>query len=218
MPKPEQRATSTRVSRDPRYAVQFYEGLCRSTAARYVGKVEEDYEDLVSLFRIKAWRALESFDPAKSKVPVERYVFSCMVNLGKDLLKKKKRNEAYIEDYRHNNQTGKDVADRFDAQYLRQDEEAAFRELTLDKPLIPSTLDETECSVLALLYYDYSHAEIALRLSITKREVAAVVKQIREKMADWRPSSGDHQVRPSDPGRDTPSAVVTDEASEAQVA
>lgn len=201
------------MSRDPRYAVQFYEGLCRSTASRYVNLVEEDYEDLVSMFRIKAWRALESFDPAKSKVPVERYVFSCMVNLGKDLLKKKKRNEAYIEDYRHNAQTGTDVTDRFDARYLRLDEEEAFAELPFDQPLIPSTLDETECKVVALLYLDYSHAEIALRLGLAKREVATAVKQIKEKMADWRPSAAASQGR-SSRGPSTPIPVENGETRE----
>lgn len=168
----------------------------------------------MSLFRIKAWRALESFDPAKSKVPVERYVFSCMVNLGKDLLKKKKRNEAYIEDYRLIKGSDSESTDRFDGRYLRLDEEAAFDELPFDKPLIPSTLDGIERRVVALLYYDYSHAEIALRLGISKREVATAVKQIREKMADWRPTTPEDQVVPSAPAPCTPIPAVTAEGQQ----
>ena len=136
-----------------------------------------------------------------------------MVNLGKDLLKKKKRNEAFIEDYRTNARTGNDVSDRFDAQYLAQDEEAAFAELPFDTPLIPSTLNRSECSVLALLYYEYSHGEIAERLEMTKREVAMVVREIRLKMADWKPDGSPPRSIPipSTPKR----AVISVEVREA---
>lgn len=180
----QERAATTRAGSPHR--VEFYEGLVRKTAARYEPYVEEEYEDLCSLFRIKAWRALESFDPEKSRIPVERYVFSCMVNLGKDLLKKHKRNEAYIEDFAGEDESG---VDHFESQYLAQDEDSAFRELTsLDQPLIPSTLTSVEVRVVLLLYCDRSYAEIALAVGVAKRDVAAAVKSVKEKMADWRPT------------------------------
>lgn len=174
----------------------YYEGLVRKTASMYERIVEDDYEDLCQLFRIKAWRALETYDPSKSSMPVERYVFSCIRNQVKDVLKKKRRGELFIEDLTglatdqaEHQGGGGQSRDRFDARYLMVREDEAYADLNLDAPLIPSTLTTSELSVVALLYADFGQAEIALRLSMTKREVAASVKSIREKMADWRPSA-----------------------------
>lgn len=172
--------------------VQYYEGLCRKTAARYCGIVQEEYEDLVQVLRTKCWRALESFDPAKSRVPVQNYVFSCVRNQIKDLLKRKRRNDLYIEEIAPTKNRGRGEAnprDRFEAHYLLVEEDEAFAEILIETPLIPSTLNEVERQIVVFLYLNYQQADMAERLGITRRDVAKAVKSIKSKMADWRPGA-----------------------------
>ena len=64
----------------------------------YAPHVQEEYEDIVSVLRIKVWRALCAFDPARSSMPVQRYVFSCVKNQAKDLVKKRRRTQAQHRD------------------------------------------------------------------------------------------------------------------------
>lgn len=187
------------AKRDP-YTLDFYEGLIRKTASMYERLVEEDFDDLCQIFRLKAWRALGTYDPKRSSMPVERYVFSCVRNQVKDVLKKERnqmrrdgRSEMLIEDIAPNDQEGAGMRDRFESRYMQVREDEAFAGANLDAPLIPSTLDRTELQVVALLYAEYGQAEIALRIGLTKREVALAVKSIREKMADWRPSNGSQE-------------------------
>lgn len=195
--------------------VEFYEGLCRKTAAKYVNIVQEEYEDLLQILRLKCWRALESFDPAKSRVPVQNYVFSCVRNQIKDLLKRefaedgsrRRQPDLYIEDIAPTQGDGA-MSDHwsgprqgFEMQYLREDEERAFAEVLSETPLIPSTLTGSEQRVLTCLYLEYGQAEIAEVLVISRREVARCVKAIKEKMADWKPSADiaeDEQQRPQE--------------------
>lgn len=188
---------------NPAYTVEFYEGLVRKTAGRIAPHVENEYDDLCSLYRIKVWQALQSFDPAKSKVPIENYVFSCMVNLTKDLRKKLKRYETYIED--HCQGPGADDGSRVDAfheKYLSVDDDDLFTELaSWESFRLPSTINEQEQRVLLLLYHEYSYAEVALRLGITKQDVTACAKSIRDKMEDWRPSRAAVQAPPERPLR-----------------
>lgn len=178
-----------------------YEGLVRKTAGIYAAYVEDDYEDICQILRVKAWRALCAYDPTRSKLPIERYVFSCLRNQVKDLLKKKRRNELFISDLGLPSSTADSsytgtfangaegaVHHHFEARYLSMNEEAGLDGLLDDLPTIPSTLSETERSVLALVYYGYSHTDIADRLSLSKREVAAAVREIKLKMSDWKPS------------------------------
>lgn len=181
--------------------LDFYEGLVRKTASMYERLVDEDFDDLCQIFRIKAWRALGTYDPTRSSMSVERYVFSCIRNQVKDVLKKERnvlrrdgRGDLFIEDVAPTTpgegHGGQQPRDKWEHRYMEVGEDEAFAELKLDVPLIPSTLDGTELQVVALLYADFGHAEIALRIGITKREVSLAVKSIREKMADWRPSNG----------------------------
>lgn len=179
----------------------FYEGLVRKTAGMYARLVEDDYEDICQVLRLKAWRALNTYDPARSKLPVERYVFSCLRNQVKDLLKKKKREELFLLDLGHADATADSAftgkfatgaegitKQHFEARYLSIDEEAGLSGLLDDMPTIPSTLSGKEKEVLALVYYGYSHTEIAVRLEISKREISTAMKAIKVKMSDWKPS------------------------------
>lgn len=167
--------------------IAFYEGLIRKTAAIYSPRIQEDYEDIVQILRVKVWKALLAYDPERSTQQVEKFVFSCVANQVKDLLKRKRRNELYIEEIRGTElETQTDV---FDGRYLAVTSEQALAEAELERPLIPSTLTDVERRVLALLYADYSQRESATRLGLTRAEVERAVRGIRQKMADWQPST-----------------------------
>lgn len=175
--------------------VEYYEGLCRKTAARIERFVEPEYDDLVQVLRIKCWLALESFDPAKARQPIHGYVFSCVRNQVKDLLKKKKRNEVYIEDAAgapdgaHDNGSGANLRrDRFHDHYWRVEESEIFRDVLGETPLIPPTLTERQRWVVTCMYLEYGQAEIAEVLGITRREVAKAVRAIKVKMSTLSPS------------------------------
>jgi DNA-directed RNA polymerase specialized sigma24 family protein len=114
---------------------------------------------------------------------IERYVFMCVKNECKDIVKKVRRGDVYIEDQRGE----VDSLDRFEARYLRADHEQVFGDVDEGMPLIPSTLSAVERRVVVMLYRDYSQAEIARALGLRRNQMERVVRSIREKMADWKP-------------------------------
>lgn len=185
---------------DPRL-LAHYEGLVRKTAALYVGVVEEDFDDLCQIFRIKAWKALLAFDPARSRTGRDRWVFSCIKNQAKDLLppKRARRDWLFIEDiapisnstenYGNGTLGGAREHDSFYARYLGVTAEEVFGSIEEDVALVPSTLTPTERNVVALLYIGCDYGEIASRTDLERKKVATVVRRIREKMEDWRPNS-----------------------------
>jgi len=190
-------------AQDPKL-LAHYEGLIRKTAALYVDSCEEDYDDIVQLFRIKVWKALLHFEPKRVKKNAhlagdkqrDRFVFACVLNQAKDLTKRVKRNWAYIEDIapsesrstgaHHGHDYG--AADRFDSRYLKATEEQIFGVIQEGLPLIPSSLTDKERQVIALLYLDYNYGEISETAELPRKDVATLVRGIREKMADWRPT------------------------------
>lgn len=163
------------------YEPEFYEGLVRKTASLYTSRSQEPYEDLCQILRLKIWRALQSYDPTKSKLPVERYVFMCMKNQCKDVVNKRWREENFIEDLGE--------GDSFDEQYLAADHDQTFGEVEEGLPLIPSTLTLPERRLVALLYDGYSTAEVARKLGVPRRDCTALLTSVQGKMADWSPSA-----------------------------
>jgi RNA polymerase sigma factor (sigma-70 family) len=160
--------------------IPYYEGLIRKTAAMCAPRVQEEYEDIVSIFRIKVWRALLSFNPQRSSMTVQAYVFSCVKNQEKDLLKRKRRPEVYLADQTIVHDPS-----------VHADE--VFDEIERELPLIPCTLTAVERAVVVRLYMDVSQRDIALELGLTRSEMERTVRAVRIKMADWRPSPA---VRP----------------------
>lgn len=161
------------------YDVRFYEGLCRKTASMYVGLIEEDYEDVLSILRIKCWRALQAYDPVRAQgVPVERYVFSCVRNQVKDLLKRKRRNELYLEDVSRVGDI--EATDAFECRYLAVDDDLAA-EVEPERPSL-SGFTSLELRVMALRYADYSERELARHLGLPQAEVRATVVAIQQKL------------------------------------
>lgn len=173
-----------------------YEGLIFATAARYAPYLDEELDDIRQVLRVKVWQALEAFDakrsPEKPRTPAEtedvrrRFVFSCVKNRVKDLLKE--------QDRRHRRQNGaqffiEDLTDdlgSFEGRYLSAEDPGLF-ELLEGGIELPSTLSSTERALVSLLLLDYSRTEIASTMGMTRKKVLAAHKSVREKMADWGP-------------------------------
>lgn len=78
------------MSRTPK--VEDFEGLVYTTARRYSDALaDEDFEDIRQILRTKVWQALERYDAHRSAKSVQEYVFGCVANQVKDLLKAQSR-------------------------------------------------------------------------------------------------------------------------------
>jgi len=189
--------------------LSHYEGLVRTTSARYVGQVLYDFDDICQIFRVKVWKALQAWDPnnptirrkiAEGKTEIElrdRFVFMCVRNQGKDLVKRRKpeTDPLFIEDFAQNERNGAHgegagsaSRDRFESRYLCAEEDEVFGEIDGEDILLPSSLTSDERRVLACMYLHYSQPEIALRLGLKPKKVSAAVKAIREKLSDLKPT------------------------------
>lgn len=179
--------------------IRRYEGLVFKTATLLEGKVDDELDDICQLLRIKVWKALEAWSPNRSKLSQDRFVFSCLVNLKKDLLDKRRRKveggrlPLYIEDIapvvEEGHPAGGGRRDKFEARHLSVDPEEVYGMLEEDNVLVPSTLTGTERRVVCLLYADYKQVEIAASLDLGGKEIERAMKSIRLKMADWRPAA-----------------------------
>ena len=175
--------------------VERYEALVRKTALMIDGHVELDYDEICQRFRIKAWYALTKFEGKRdvNSVGVDRFVFACIQNEKKDILKKVRRNEAFIEDIAPGGDEGYGnghiTRQEFEAHYLQVTPDEAFHDVEEQLPFLPSPLTTQERQLVHFLYLDYDYGEISHMLAIPRKEVAPLVRGIREKMADWKPSS-----------------------------
>lgn len=169
------------------YDIRHYEGLVRSTAAIYEPRVELDYEDIAQRLRIKAWKAIGTYSPGRSQMTVERYVFMCVKNECKDIVKMVRRGDVFIEDQRFADES----LDHFESRYLSAEHEQVFGEVDEGTPLVPSTLTSIERRVIVMLYRDFTQAEAARALGLRRNQMERTMRSIREKMADWRPSSAE---------------------------
>lgn len=184
---------TTRRNKAKPTELAFYEGLVRKTASIYEPLCEEEFDDIAQVLRMTVWRALTAYNPARSRLPLERFVFSCVKNRCKDLVRKRRRNELYIEDVapaqlEERSAVGeRSTRDRFEARYLSADD-TDFDIVEAGMPTIPSTLTAREREVVALLYLDFSQREAMEMLGIRRNEMERSVRQIRVKMADWKPA------------------------------
>lgn len=168
--------------------IEFYEGLIHTTAGMCAPKVEVEYDDIVAIFRIKVWHALKAFDPSRSRMPVQRYVFSCVKNAEKDVLKRKRRYEVYIADVPENMMAG------FEEEHLSVTDDDTFADVERELPVIPSTLTSLERNVIVHLYSELTQRETASVLGLTRSEMERTIRSIRTKMADWRPNGAPQPV------------------------
>lgn len=148
-------------------------------------------EDVQQVLRLKVWRALVAFDPARARgMNRDRYVFMCLRDQAKDLANKRKRRELYIEDLTDDYLGDERLSsrDRFDARYLSTTHDENFGAVEDDDLLIPNTLTAAEVEIVVLLYREYKQSEVARRLGLEKREMERAMRSIRQKLADWRPA------------------------------
>jgi RNA polymerase sigma factor (sigma-70 family) len=152
--------------------IAFYEGLVRKTASLIAPYVQDEYDDIVAILRIKVWRALEAYDPARARQPIQGYVFMCVTNQKKDLLKRKRRQEVPL-----------------DADYdVRVDSDQVYADVEDEMPVIPSTLSPIEKRIVMLLYVGYTERQTARELGVTRGVFERSLEDVRTKMADWRPA------------------------------
>lgn len=172
-----------------------YEGLIFSTAKRYVEYLDDDLDDIRQVLRVKVWQALVAFDSGRSRLHAgcvedarNSFVFSCVRNRVKDLLKEQDRRNTrrngtqwYIEDLT-------DDLGSFEGRYLAE-EDPALLALVDGEVELPSTLTTMERELVGLLLLDCTRGEIAAVLGITRKRVLATHKAVRVKMQDWKPTS-----------------------------
>lgn len=182
------------------YDLGPFEGLIYSTAARYVAYLDDDIEDIQQVLRLKVWQALVSYDSARVRggrarnrqeewERVKRYVFSCVRNRVKDLLKQQYRlNRArdsgipiYVEDVAARS------PEKFECEYLVMEEEYVFAVVEDENVELPSTLTVFEVKVVNLLLMDLNQTEAARVLNVPRGRVRAAHSSVRAKMADWSP-------------------------------
>lgn len=160
--------------RPPHPPVEHYEGLIFTHSLRIVGRVDDELDDIRQAYRIKVWTALAAYDPARW-ADVDRWVFFCLKNAEKDMLKKRRRGELYLEDV--------DLSERFQS----VDAEVVYAQVESGRPLLPNTLSGLEVRAVVLLYRGYRQTEAARRLGIDARAMKRIVRSVRDKMADWKP-------------------------------
>lgn len=174
--------------------LDHYEGLIFKTAQMYAPFVDEDIEDIQQILRIKVYKALLAYDPrAPRALERDRYVFSCMKNQAKDLLKRRKRQESFIEDLAPAADDGRRMSrSKFEertGQLLEHHE--VYGLIEEDDVLVPNTLSDLERRIVCLLYSDYRQSEVARQLGLAKRDMERAMRSIRGKMADWSPGGGE---------------------------
>lgn len=172
-----------------------YEGLVHSTAVRYAPILtDEELDDIKQLLRIKVWKARLSYSPARvteaKERAEERWVFSCLANYVKDLLKQQSRlNErrggaqVYIEDQAAN------APDTFALANGLYDD-TAFSGVEEENVELPSTLTLLEQRIVALLLVgEFTQPEMAALLGVSVQRVKKGQAAVREKMGAYRPSA-----------------------------
>lgn len=171
-----------------RVALDHYEGLICATARRCIAFCEEDFEDVAQVLRVKVWQALCAYDPSRSRTTRDKYVFMCVRDRAKDVVKKKKRNQLHIEDVRTIRSGNGNVShgDWFDERYLSASHEENYGAIEDDDdPLVE--LNGLERQIASLLTADYKQTQVAQLLGLEKTEMERAMRSIRSKLDALRP-------------------------------
>lgn len=164
---------------------RYYEALVRSTTRMYARRLRVESEDLEQVLRFRVWLALKAYDERRSRATRRSFVFTCLRNQIKDLVKSRIRrdragSEVYIEDEAPS-EASREV---WEGQYLSELPDARLEEVVV----LPATISADERQVLALVYVGYSLTEASRLLGVTSKIVGARMASIRVKMDDWRPA------------------------------
>lgn len=172
-----------------------FEGLIYATAKRYADDLDDDLDDIRQVLRIKVWKTLVAFEGDRARIYAgdlekarESFVFSCLRNLVKDLLKQQYRlNERRRGTALHIEDLTDDLGS-FEGRYMSV-EDQEIHELVEGSVQLPSTLSELERALVKVLLTgdDFTRAEIALRLGVGRKRVLAIHRSVQAKLADWAP-------------------------------
>lgn len=182
--------------------------MVHATARMFAAQVRREEEDLEQELRVRVWRAIVTYDPSKSRLTLERYVFQAVTNKVKDFkrdaARENRRREEngltflHIEDMR--SPLGQDcprrttVQEVFDGYFNHATHDEVYGRIDEGLFVLPATVTDDEASVLLLLMMDMNRAEIAMRLAIARECVDASVVALRRKFADWKPSDPSQAV------------------------
>jgi DNA-directed RNA polymerase specialized sigma24 family protein len=183
------------TNREIEAVLPHYEGLIHSTTKRIREFVDDDPEDIAQIFRVKLVRALRAYDPRRSRLTRDAFVFGAIANQKKDILKRRRRAEDSLEAA-----VERDVSpDGWQARHgLLTHAEQVYGGVEDDDLVLPSTLTRIERQIIALLYVGRLQIEAAAELGLTKGEMERAIRSVRVKLADWRPSA-EHAHVPSPP-------------------
>lgn len=180
------------------HGLSAFEGLVQTTARMWAAQVRREEHDLAQELRIRVWRAITSYDPSKSRLPLERYVFQAVTNKIKDFKRDAQRERdrceryglsfIHLEDWR--SETGQLGLDG--VHFIDHDE--VYRAVDEGYFVLPSSVTRREAKVLVLLMMELSRPKVALRLGIGTEGVDQCIASLRVKFADWRPSSSSRRV------------------------
>jgi DNA-directed RNA polymerase specialized sigma24 family protein len=167
--------------------VEGYEGLCRRFASNVFGLVPDvEFDDLCQLYRLKAWRALASYDRAHEAGLTEyRYVQMCLKNLEKDLRARVWRPVDFLEDL------GRQSRLEVETRLLCTSSDEVYAEVEHDGLQLPPEIDGLEAEIVVRLYVGWSQADVARGLGLEKNEMTRYMRSIRLKLDDWRPPEED---------------------------
>jgi RNA polymerase sigma factor (sigma-70 family) len=198
--------------------IAAYEGLVFKTSHMFAAMVGLEPEDMQQELRLKIIKSKRVFDPARSSMSERAYIYSCVANLVKDL----KRNAAtryarvghigYIETLTYG-QVFADgehfTTDHFMLAFLSESDDQTFAAV-LDRFTFPSTVTQGEQEIAALLVAGFDQQEIGELMGLSRTQVTASVKKLREKLADWQPSRTPESdtTRTPGPGRSRPARPV----------
>lgn len=168
-----------------------YEGLVHRTAQLFSPLLGIEQEDLCQELRVKVWKVLRTYDPARSSLPEQRYVYGCLTNYIKDLKKESARRAARERPVEHieDQVTAFGSLAAFELRYLHVTHDEVFQTVEEAGFILPSTITEPETRVLLRLLHGYSQPEIAEEMGLRREAVKRLVVSLRDKLADWRPSS-----------------------------
>lgn len=183
------------------HQIKDFDGLVRTTARMFASQVKREEHDLEQELRIRVWRAVESFEAGKVRgsAPgaLERYVFSAITNKIKDYkrdaAREAQRRKRYGIDFVYIEDTfvadGEVAAERFDGLHHFVERETVYGRIEGSGFVLPSTVTESETSVLLLLMMELSKVEIVVRLGVGRVEVDRCIVSLKVKLADWKPTS-----------------------------
>lgn len=205
--------------------IPAFEGLIFATAqiikeTPRTPPVEIDIDDIRQRLRIKVWKGLEGYDRhrdpgAKKRHPqaLERFVYQCVVNEKRDILKQVRRGDQYIEDWvgvpLPGGRVGKLATENnpFELRYFSQSEEQVFAEVEEEPLQLPSTLTTLERRVVGLLYESYQQTEVRQQLGLSVRAIDSLMRSIRMKLADYKPAASERRANKNDHGGSCPESV-----------